>query len=407
MTVGNTQGLDNEASSAADGSAAAPVQIIDADTHIIEPYDLWTARTAQKWQDLVPKVVWSEERQQDVWTMPGHPVIAAAAGSATAGWREYPPSRPPRLQDADPATWDATARLAKMDEFGIHTEVLYPNIAGFGGGRYMILPDDELRLACVRAYNDWLAEWTSIDPRRFIMNCSVPFWDVPAAVKEIVRAHELGHRGIIFSSNPNYYRQPYLGDPHWDPIWDTAQELGMPVNFHIGGGGVTDFGINYEGNGARTNYAISSAQMFMSNAKAITEVIFSGICERFPRLVFVSVESGVGWVPFHLETMDWQWQNCGLHVEHPDWELPSTYFRRQFYSCFWFERETIETALRVVGEDRLLYETDYPHPTCQAPGPASIGVKPQEYIRQSLGSLSEGTTRKLLHDNAARIYQWN
>jgi hypothetical protein len=79
----------------------------------------------------------------------------------------------------------------------------------------------------------------------------------------------------------------------------------------------------------------------MNNANAIVHTIKGGICQRFPSLNFVSVESGIGWIPFFLEAMDWQWKKYGLHKFHPDRLLPSEYFRRQFYSCFWFERATI------------------------------------------------------------------
>ncbi len=106
------------------------MKVIDCDTHIVEPYDLWTARVSAKYRDEVPHVKWNEERQQDVWYMPDRPLMAAAAGSAMAGWKEYPPNRPPRLRDADPATFDVTERLKRMDEYGIWAQVLYPKCRG-------------------------------------------------------------------------------------------------------------------------------------------------------------------------------------------------------------------------------------------------------------------------------------
>ncbi len=380
------------------------LRVIDCDTHVIEPYDLWTSRVSSRFQDQVPHVVWNEERRQDVWTMPGKPLMAAAAGSAMTGWREYPPNRPPTLADADVSTYDATARLAKMDDYGIFAQVLYPNIAGFGGGLYIEFSDPELRLQCVRAYNDWLVEWTSVAPDRFVMNCSVPFWDVEAAVAEIHRCHDLGHRGILFSSHPNRFGQPYIADPHWDPIWSTCQALGMPVNFHIGSSGVTDFGVNYEGNGASLNYGISSSTIYMSNAAALVDTIFGGVTHRFPDLKFVSVESGIGWIPFQLEAMDWQWRATGLHEQFPERMRPSDYFRRQFYGCFWFERDGLAAAIESLGDDCILYETDFPHPTSQTPGPCSPGVIAHRYIDEVLGALPPSTQRKILHDNAARLY---
>ncbi len=384
------------------------LRVIDADTHVVEPYDLWTSRVDGRWKDDVPTVGWSEEKGQDVWMLGGVP-FASATSAAQAGWHEFPPSRPPRLSDADPATWDARERVRAMDRYGISAQVLYPNVAGFGGGRYLQIADSELRKRCVAIYNDWLTEWTSVAPERFIMNCSIPFWDIDAALEEMTRCFELGHRGIVFSSQPHRFGQPHIADPHWDPIWARAQELRMPINFHIGGGGIGDFQWqldSYAGNGLRTNYAINSTLIFLSNAQAVVDVIMGGVCARFPELSFVSVESGVGWVPFILETMDWQWCSTGLHRERPDRLLPSEYFRRQFYACFWFEQQSLQAAIDVIGTDRLLYESDFPHATSQWPGPASFGTSVGDYVGRALGAYPAETIEKIVHGNAARLYHW-
>ena len=71
-----------------------------------------------------------------------------------AGWHEYAPNHPRRLEDVDPALYDAPRRLKRMDEYGIHAQILYGNVAGHGAGKYTALGDDELMLASVQAYND-------------------------------------------------------------------------------------------------------------------------------------------------------------------------------------------------------------------------------------------------------------
>jgi predicted TIM-barrel fold metal-dependent hydrolase len=119
----------------------------------------------------------------------------------------------------------------------------------------------------------------------------------------------------------------------------------------------------------------------------------------------VSVESGVGWVPFALEHLDWQWLNCGVPREHPEYDLlPSEYFKRQMFGCFWFERASVRSAIDQMGPDWVLYESDFPHPTSMAPGPATAAVEPREYIARELGDLSPAVLRKILHDNAATLY---
>jgi predicted TIM-barrel fold metal-dependent hydrolase len=158
------------------------------------------------------------------------------------------------------------------------------------------------------------------------------------------------------------------------------------------------------GLGVKTNFGRVSAIYFLDNARTIADLTFGGICDRFQDLRFVSVESGAGWIPSLLEALDWQWQNSGVREEHPEYDLlPSEYFRRQIYGCFWFEREGVQSALRLYPEN-LLYETDYPHPTCMAPSDYSPATHPREYAGEALGGLPDATLQKVLHDNAAALY---
>ena len=151
--------------------------------------------------------------------------------TAIAGWPEPFPSIPKNLDECPhPASYDAKARLEYMDEIGAWAMALYPNIGGFGSETFLGLDDPELMLACVRAYNDWLIEWISPDPRRFIPVMATPFWDVDATVAEIHRCREIGHRAILFTSAPQDFGMPLIGDPHWNPIWNAAQEVDLPIN---------------------------------------------------------------------------------------------------------------------------------------------------------------------------------
>lgn len=380
-------------------------KVIDTDAHVIEPYDLWTSRiSVQKWGDRVPHVKWDDKLGEDAWFF-GEDRVGPAASAAQAGWSEYPPDHPPRLADVDPATWDPAKRLGWMDEHGIWGQVLYPNVAGFGAGKFLAVRDPELMLECVRAYNDFLTDYCSTDSRRYIPVMAIPFWDMDATEVEIKRCADAGHKGIIMSGEPSYWGLPKLGDPYWNRLWATAQDAGLSINFHIGSGDMSIFDSVMEDAGRHANYAGFSMQFGMSNAKVIAVLITSGICHRYPRLNFVSVESGVGWLPFALEGMDWQWHNCGVPLEHPEYDLlPSEYFKRQIFGCFWFETDTARAAVDFLGPDCLLYETDFPHPTCMSPGPATSAISPRDFISGKLGAWPEADLRKVLHGNAARIY---
>lgn len=384
-------------------------QVIDVDTHVTEPADLWTSRVPAKWHDLVPRI--ERIKGRDFWVINGKKGLAPGAVSL-AGHDGRPPNEfPPTFDDIDPSAYDPAARLAHMDREGIHAQVLYPNVGGFGSQNFLRMEDEALKLACVTAYNDFLTEWASADPNRLLPVCALPFWNVAESVAEIQRCAELGHRSVLFPSQPQDFRQPELCDEHWDPIWECAQSLGLPISFHIGGQAALgvkegEFAPSRRGSmSMKANFARFSALAFIGNGLGISEIICGGICHRFPKLDFVSVESGAGWIPTLLEALDWQWQNAGVAIEHPEYELlPSEFFRRQIYACFWFEREMIGRAAELYP-DNLMYETDFPHPTSMSPGPATIAVHPREYAAEALAGLHSSVVGKLLHDNAARVYR--
>jgi predicted TIM-barrel fold metal-dependent hydrolase len=250
-----------------------------------------------------------------------------------------------------------------------------------------------------------LVDFSSEAPGRFIPVAALPFWDLELTLAEIDRCAAMGHKGIIFTQDPSYFGLPELTDRYWDPMWASAQEKQLPVNFHIASGDLDPFSIGHPDNGVHANYAAMGVSFFLANARTIAQLVTGGICHRFPTLNFVSVESGVGWIPFALSALDWQWKNCGVREEHPEYDLlPSEYFQRQIYGCFWFERDTALDAIERLGADNILYETDYPHPTSMSPGPATTAQRPDEYLRSNFSDVDTATMQKILHDNAARIY---
>ena len=377
-------------------------RVIDVDTHLTEPPDVFTSRVAAKWGERVPHI--ARVHGYDVWIADGGR-IASPGSASMAGWDDLPPKGPPTYDDIDPAMYDPKARLEFMDAQGIFAQVLYPNVGGFGNGYFLRLGDRELVAACVRAYNDFLTEWTSVDPDRLVPVAAVPFWDVEFAVAEIQRCLDLGHRAINFCNQPDAYGEPALGSSHWDPIWAVAEEAGVPVSFHIGGGDLGSAMKDVSGMGWQSNFAKVSSLLILDNQRCIGDLIFGGVCHRFPELKFVSVESGVGWIPGLLETFDWQWVNSGVRREHPEYELlPTEYFRRQIFGCFWFESAGARWAIERYP-DNILYETDYPHPTCQHPGPQTSAMAPRAFAESALGALPEATLAKVLHDSAAALYQ--
>ena len=270
---------------------------------------------------------------RDVWVLDGTP-FSSPGLTAVAGWPEPFPAGPKTYEECHPASYDADARLRYMDEVGIWAQVLYPNVAGFGSQRFLKIRDDELKLVCVRAYNDFLRDWASADARRLLTIMTMPFWDIDEAVKEVERNVDKGHRGILFTGEPHRFGLPYLGEAHWDPLWSIAQEAQLPIHFHIGSGEMTSsFGPERIARyGTAATYAYTSVEMFLKNGLQCADLITSGVLPRFPDLKFVSVESGIGWIPFVLEAADHSYLE-GRPGRKSEWELlPSEYFARQVYS---------------------------------------------------------------------------
>ena len=381
------------------------LKVIDTDSHWSEPYDLWTSRAPAKWKDRVPQM---EERDgKRRWWFDGNIPIGLPIASSVIG-QDGTKVTGTAFFDMDNdvvhrASFDPDARVSMLDSLGIHAQIMYPNVAGFGNQNFLKSSDETLRLISVEIYNDALAEFQADTGERVFGMALLPWWNLDAAVKEIERAHANGLRGIVTCANPEEAGLPDMGTSDWDPIWATCSELNMPVNFHIGSskGNMDFFGrAPWPSFGEERKLAVGSANLFMGNARTVGNLIYSGIPERFPNLKFVSVESGVGWLPFFLEILDHQMTETAPN-ELADLSMsPSDYFRRQFFGCFWFERSTIKPAVDFLGSQCLLFETDFPHPTCLYP-------RDDVSLMTALDGLDESDIRAILQDNAAKLYRIN
>jgi predicted TIM-barrel fold metal-dependent hydrolase len=380
------------------------IQVIDSDTHVTEPPDLWTLRMPAKWGDEIPRVEPHPASGEPCWRL-GDLWLSPVAKSAMAGWREFPPGHPPTLEEADPASWDPVARLQRMDEYGIWAAVLYPNVLSFEARLFMGL-DRDFSMDCIRAYNDFISDFAGVNKERLIPITMLPFWDQEAAVGEMIRCRNNGHRGVLFANRYERVGLPVFHDQYWDPILSTAQDLNMTINFHIAVAQYDNFATNtpMDTKGPQ-GHAVAALMNMLNNGETIAEIVTSGVCDRFPRLNWVSVESGFGFVPYLLENLDWHYVNYGARQQYPNSLLPSEYFRRQVFGSFWFEKGTL--PLLEQYPDNFMFETDFPHPTSLSPGPASSADVPSVHISKALSGLSDQTIRKVLHDTAARLYLSN
>jgi predicted TIM-barrel fold metal-dependent hydrolase len=145
-------------------------------------------------------------------------------------------------------------------------------------------------------------------------------------------------------------------------------------------------------------YVSTSVSLFLTNGVQIADLLTSGVLSRFPDLKFVSVESGIGFLPFILEAADYAYGESTMATDRPGEPKPSELFLRQVYGCYFFEEQGLGRVVEAIGADNVLFETDYPHPIC-------LFGNVREKIEASLAGQPDEVRRKVLWDNAAALYQ--
>lgn len=385
---------------------ADEVRVIDADTHMTEVHDLFTSRAPAKYKDLVPRVQLVDGKEHWIVAESYDMGPARGGGVVDRDGNKFPHEEV-KFNGIDwihEAAWNPEARLALMDECGIWGQVLYPNAIGLGGqGLTQGVQDPELRRLCLEIYNDYMAEVQDNSGNRFLPMPVLPAWDIDACVKEAQRVAALGMRGVNMTAHPQDSGAPDFADPAWDALWEACSDLQLPVHFHIGASltSLAFYG-KYFWPSQRQNIkpAIGGAMLFLSNAQVVINSIAAGIFDRHPKLKMVSVESGIGWVPFILETLDYEMsENAPAELATLS-KAPSEYFKSNWYATFWFEQNGGDLGYLIdrVGEDNVMFETDFPHPTCMYPDPLAT-------VEERMSSLRPETRRKVLGENAAALYR--
>jgi predicted TIM-barrel fold metal-dependent hydrolase len=385
---------------------ADEVRVIDADTHMTERHDLFTARAPKAYVDRVPQV--KEIDGKPHWVVDGSVDLGPARGGGVIDRNgDKFPFEECKLNGIDwvhQGAWDPEARLKVMDESGIWAQVLYPNAIGIGGQTLANeVKDPALRRLCVEIYNDHMAELQEWSENRFLPMPVLPAWSVDECVVEAERLAGLGFRGVNMTSDPQESGSPDLASREWDKLWEVCADLQLPVHFHIGASLTSlNFYGKYFWPSQHQNLkpAIGGTMLFLNNARVVINSIYAGIFDRHPNLKMVSVESGMGWIPFILETIDYEILENAPEQAAQLSRKPSEYFQHHWYATFWFEEGggDLQGLIDRVGEDNVMFETDFPHPTCMYPDP--LGT-----VAPRMATLRPETRRKVLGETAAALYR--
>ena len=366
-------------------------KLISAVDRVVEHPEVWTQRLSKsKWGERIPHIERGADGT-DAWLVDGRiiPLSDIAQVGAVMPDRAKTPAR---WDDIDASAYLPAERTKAMDRDGVEYTVLCPSVAGFSGETFAAINDPDLELACVQAYNDWLIEEWTTTSNRFIPQCIVPLSPVEATVREIKRAVTGGHRGVIFPAVPMHLRNlPHINGPEYDPVWAICQELEVPLCFHAGSAPKLQFPAQ-PNLSPELSAALQAVIRPASAAFDLTNILFSRILLRFPKLNVIFAESTIGWGTFLLEYADHQYEQ-----DHCNYELkPSEMFRRQCYLTTWYD--PVKINARHIGTDRILWSTNFP--TANSTWPNS-----QRYVEKCFAGVSNEERNQILWENAARLYK--
>ena len=365
--------------------------IVSSDDHVQEPGDLWTRRVPAKLRERVPRL---ERRPEgDTWIIEGKPTMGLSL-SVQAGkkFEEYK-AVGVLWEDTRKGCYDPVERLRDMDVDGVDAQVLYPNV---GIGPLFLLDDTELQFACLRAYNDYLSEFCSTNTDRLIGIGLIPTDDVKVGVEEIRHCARLkGIRGVML---PTYPRGEPLNSSSYEPLWQTADDLGLPVHIHLRTGARHAGSLFGAGSGELIGEKCTVLNLAsLANYEALSRIVFGGVLERHPKLKFVSVEGNIGWLGYWLEKSERTYKRhrhwTQLKLPNP----PSYYYYRQIYSTF-IEDKVGMMIRHVIGVDNLMWSSDYPHTDTTWPDS-------KKYIEESLAGVPADERYKILAGNAVKLYR--
>lgn len=372
------------------------IRIVDCDTHFTEPADLWTSRAPAKFKGRVPHV--RRVDGMDTW-------FVDDINAGTLGGAVIDPERNkllgklsfPTYEEMHPAAYQVEPRLKIMDEYGIWAQICYQNAGCTQIGTLMSLQDRELAKAVVSIFNDAAAERQAESGNRLFPMAILPIWDADALASETRRCIEdLGLKGFVIPDQPAQYGIPGFLSSHWAPFFEICNDRKVPINFHFASG-LDGFSLTWQDFPYEKKMAIGSMLFYLGNAATMANFLMSGLFDKYTDLRMVSVESGIGWVPFVLEALEYQFDEMMPNESRKLQKRPTEYAREHFSFCYWFETKTMKNALEQLGIDSILFETDFPHPTALYP-------RVHEHIEETLGSLSQDSRKRILQDNAVELY---
>jgi predicted TIM-barrel fold metal-dependent hydrolase len=372
-------------------------QIIDADSHVTEPIEMWAQYLEPAFQSHAPyrDLPITEEGviKIDLFSSPykemkiegekiyqkiSDEVWAEGAKVTLEYWDKY-----------GSIGYDPESQVKAMKRMGVDISFLYPTI-----GLWLLAIDSmkpELAAALTRAYNNWLCDFCSYDREKLRGVGAISLHHPEGMVTELRRIAEFGWKTVFLRPNPVKGR--LLSDPAYEPFWTECEKLGIGISLHEGTHGRLPTTGSDRFN---SRFAMHACSHPMEQMMGLLALIEGGVLERHPRLKVALLESGCGWLPYWLWRLDEEYEQLSWEVEGNVKMKPSDYFRRQCFIAIEPSEPYLENIIDYIGSDNLLFGSDYPH----------IDHKPN-IVDEVVGlqkRLSKQTMQKILWDNPMSFY---
>jgi predicted TIM-barrel fold metal-dependent hydrolase len=380
--------------------------MVSADCHVTE--SLGFLETIEpEFRERVPRIVEREDGAQHLISEGNRPqlVRAPTKGGEVPSLQpfERPEDNQPartRMEEEDLLRLGAgrsmEQRIADQARDGVDVEVVFPT----AGLLCWATPDPVFAMAMCRTWNRWavdhVGEHMLGDRPTVLPMALIATGDQDGALREIRWAVERGFRGVCLGNSPIYgpteHGRLQYNDPSFEPMWSLLEETGLVVTFHVSTG--KDPRASGGNGGAIINYVCHSME---TTIEPLVQMIASGVFERHPDLRAGLVESGIGFVPWLLETLDHAARAHHFWVRPVIPEAPSHYFRRNCFATFQVDHAGLAYVEELDLVDNVLWANDYPHHEGSWPHSADA-------IERMMGHLTDESRAKILGLNAARLF---
>lgn len=367
--------------------------VISSDSHVFEPPDLWTNRIDPKFRDRAPYM--RREGNKDQVIVEGDLMLSDIGLLLGAGTRFEAPemiSHEGRFEDVHVGGYDPIEHIKDMDLDGVAGEVLYPSQGLF----LFKTPDPELLSAIFMTYNDWLSEFCATNPHRLKGIAMVNLDDIQEGIVELERAANKGLSGAMITEYPLEERRYDM--PDYEPFWAAAQDLNMPLSLHT----ATSRKGKLRGiDASSVRDATSRANKVFSVSYSISDMILSGVFERFPKLRVAIVEFELAWAAHLIRMLDYAYIERQEEASYrfKGSVLPSDFFHNNVQLSF--QEDEVGIRLRdVIGVENMMWGSDYPHSESTFP-------KSMEVLDRILEGVPLPERAKIVGANAAKLYSFD